>query len=247
MIRSYATRPIVALALAAGFVTSAAADPPDAPTVMEYKIRHAQYGDIGTYTNVIRTTGNEVEVQSTLRIAVKLLGLTLYREEGERRERWRGNRLVSFHGTTDKNGERLAVTGEARGDVFVVTGPWGTGEAPLDVQPSNPWSARMLNATTMMSTTTGKLFPARVHGGEEELITFFDGKPQRLRQFEIFSDKREFVWLDQRDIPVAFGTEDGGVRVEFVLTRAFHGDGAPAVRIDKLPPGSTAPTYVAAD
>lgn len=92
----------------------------------------------------------------------------------------------------------------------------------------------------MMSTTTGKLFPARVKGSSEEVATV-NGQPRKIRRFDIVSDKPEVVWLDERDITVAFATEDNGSRVEFILTRIGNGAaGSSFVRLDKLPPGTPA-------
>lgn len=214
-----------------------AAPPTDALQVFEYKINHGLYGDIGTYKNIVERRGDTVAVRSTLDIAVRFLGFPVYREAGERLERWHGDRLIEFRSVTHKNGETLEVTGQARDDAFVIRSPTGISQAPKDVRPSNPWSVKMLNAETMMSTTTGKIMPARVQGGAEDIV-LFNGKPRKLRRFDIQSDKQEFVVLDDRDVAVAFGTEDNGSRVEFVLTRISNGD-MPAVRSDKLPPAMT--------
>lgn len=232
----------MALGVCAGWVVPAAADPltrsriSGEPQVLEYRIRHALYGDIGTYSNVIETSGDAVDVRSSLRIAVKFFGMAMYREEADRRERWVGDRLVLFSSVTHKNGERIEVNGEARGDAFVVRAPWGTAEAPADVKPSNPWSAKVLAPATVMSTTTGRLFQPRVKVSAEEL-TMLDGQRRKLRQYEIVTDKREFVWLDEQNVPVIFGTDDDGARVEFVLVRASEETTArSAIRPDKLPP-----------
>jgi|GEM_PF-1113281 len=215
---------------------TAAAPPAGTPQIFEYKINHALYGEIGTYKNVIERRGDTVAVRSTLDIAVRFLGIPVYREAGERLERWHGDRLVEFRSVTHKNGEKLEVSGEARDDAFVVKGPAGVAEAPRDVRPSNPWSVKLLNAQTMMSTTTGKVMPARVKSSSEDIV-LFNGTPRKLRRFDIQSDKQEFVVLDERDVAVVFGTEDNGSRVEFVLTRVSNGEaGTPTVRPDKLPP-----------
>jgi hypothetical protein len=243
------TVPAVVLALGIGWPASTAADSltQNGPRIFEYKIRHALYGDIGTYTNIIETSGDAVNVHSSLRIAVKFLGLAMYREEAERREQWIGDRLVDFRSVTEKNGERIEVTGQARGDSFVIKAPWGTAEAPSDVRPSNPWSAKMLAPKTVMSTTTGRLFQPRVRISAEEL-TMPDGQRRKLRQYEIVTDKREFVWLDDQDVPVVFGTDDEGARVEFVLVRTDPQQaGSPAVRRDKLPPGPAPVIEILAD
>lgn len=226
----------LAASVALAETDSSAPPPAGASQIFEYKVNHALYGDIGTYKNIIDRRGDTIAVRSTLDIAVRFLGFPVYREAGERLERWHGDRLVEFRSITRKNGETLEVTGEARDDAFVIKGPGGIAQAPRDVRPSNPWSVKMLHADTMMSTTTGKVMPARVKGGAEDIV-LFNGKPRKLRRFDVQSDKQEFVLLDERDVAVVFGTEDNGSRVEFVLTRISQGEAGPgAVRPDKLPP-----------
>lgn len=193
------------------------------PQILEYKIKHALYGDIGTYTNRIVRDGDRVEVTSALRVAVKVLGVVVYRREADRLERWQGDRLMSFSSVEDKNGERVEVRGEARDGAFVITSPHGHVVAPAYIRPSNPWSADILAANVMMSTSTGRVFPARVRGGEEDIVAV-DGRLERLRRFEIESDKREFVWLDRNDVPVAFRTEDEGTSIDFILHRYPTGE-----------------------
>jgi hypothetical protein len=189
----------------------------------EYKIKHAHYGDVGTYTNTVIRDGERTDVTSTLRVAVKMLGLVVYRREADRTERWQGDRLVSFTSTETKNGEVIEVRGEARGDAFVITSPAGQFVAPGYVRPSNPWSADILKASVMMSTSTGKVFRARVRGGEEDLIPL-EGRIEKLRRFEIDSDKREYVWLDRNNVPVAFRTHDESTTVDFLLSRYPSGE-----------------------
>lgn len=203
--------------------TAALASTP--PQTFEYKIKHAVYGDIGTYANTVIRRGENVEVVSTLRVAVKLLGMVVYRREADRTERWQGDRLVSFASVDNKNGQRIEVRGEARDGAFVITSPAGQTIAPAYVRPSNPWSADILAANVMMSTSTGKVFPARVRGGEEDLVSV-EGRVERLRRFEIESDKHEYVWLDRDNVPVAFRTEDEGTTIDFLLRRYPSGEAA---------------------
>jgi hypothetical protein len=189
----------------------------------EYKIKHALYGDIGTYTNTIARNGERTEVVSTLRVAVKILGLVVYRREADRFERWQGDRLVTFTSAENRNGQLVEVRGEARGDAFVISSPAGQVIAPAYVRPSNPWSADILRASVMMSTSTGTVLPAMVRGGQEDMIAL-EGRIEKLRRFEIDSDKREYVWLDRNDIPVAFRTHDEGTTIDFVLSRYPSGE-----------------------
>src|SRR5437762_332941 len=100
--------------------------------VYEYKVKHPQFGDVGTYTNTIDQSGDQTTVRTKINVQVKFLGMTAYRQEAERNESWRGGRLAAFQGTTVINGNRTEIRGQAQGDTFVVEGPKGTFVAPAD-------------------------------------------------------------------------------------------------------------------
>jgi uncharacterized protein DUF6134 len=189
-----------------------------APEIYEYRIVHPSHGEIGRYANIVDRRGNDTEVRTELHIAVTILGITAYRQDAERVERWQGERLTSFDGTTVTNGERLEVHGEAQRGGFVVTTPTGTVMAPADVHPSNPWSAMVLKTDTVMSTRTGKLFHGIIAGGERKLMQLA-GKSMALRQYEIVTDKHDLVWLDDQGTPVAFRTKEDGDDIDFILER----------------------------
>lgn len=207
--------PILApLALAA---VAASGSAHAAPQIYTYRVIHATYGEIGTYTNVVDRTGDETHVDSEMHLAVKILGITVFRQEARRSEYWRDQRLVSFDGVTVTNGDKIEVRGEARDGGFAIITPKGTYLAPADIHPSNPWCAMVLNADVMMSTRTGKVEHVQVRGGEEQSVALFNGSTQRLHQYEIISDRHQFVWLDDRGVTVAFRTEENGSDVDFVL------------------------------
>ena len=205
--------------LAAGLLLAALGAPAVAATEKyDYRVIHPTYGDIGSYSNVVERVGNETQVTSELRIAVRLLGVTVYHQEARRTEHWQGRRLVRFDGLTVTNGERLEVHGEARNGGFAVTTATGTVMAPADVHPSNPWSAMVLDTNHMMSTRTGQILPAQVSGGEVEPVALA-GNVLRLHQYEVVTDKHQFVWLDDSGTPVAFRTAEHGTPIDFVLQR----------------------------
>jgi Family of unknown function (DUF6134) len=197
-----------------------------APQIYEYRVVHPVYGDIGTYTNIVQKAGDTTEVESKLDVEVKILGVVMYSEAAERSEHWQNGRLLSFHGVTDMNDRKLEVKGEARGNSFVITSPTGTVVAPANVHPSNPSPANLLNTDTMMSSKTGELFKVRVIGGAVERA-MTDGHFGQIRRYEIDSDIRQYVWLDDQGVPVAFRTEDDDTFVDFLLIRYPSGKPAP--------------------
>jgi hypothetical protein len=211
MVRALTLLLCTALAAIAASGPAAAAN-----QVYAYRVTHARYGDIGTYTNVVERTGDAVRVDSELHLAVRILGIVVFREEARRSEYWRNDRLVSFDGVTVTNGDKLELRGEARDGGFAVITPSGTVMAPAGIHPSNPWSAMVLNADVMMSTKSGRVTKVRVTGGEEEPVAF-NGNTLRVHQYEIFSDKHQTVWFDDRGVAVGFRTEANGDPVDFVL------------------------------
>lgn len=204
---------IAALSLAAAFAVPACA----APERYEYRVIHPTYGDIGTYSNTVDRVGDDTEVTSELRIVVRILGIVVYRQEAQRIERWHGQTLVSFDGVTTTNGKTLPVHGVARNGAFVVSTPSGTITAPADVHPSNPWSTMVLDADVMMSTRTGKIEQVRVSGGQLVPVKL-PGINRTAHQYEVVSDKRQFVWMDDAGTPIAFRTTDDGSQIDFVLS-----------------------------
>ena len=186
--------------------------------VYEYRIIHPSFGDIGRYRNVIEQRGDDTDVHSELTIAVKILGVTMWRQEASREERWHGDRLVAFDGVTTTNGARLPIHGESRDGGFAVTTPAGTVLAPANVHPSNPWSAMVLQSDVLMSTRSGKVMKAVISGGEIERVTLA-GTTRLLHQYEIIDEKHQLVWLDDEGVPVAFRAEFDGTAVDFVLDR----------------------------
>jgi Family of unknown function (DUF6134) len=214
-------------ALIGAFAATAPAPVLAASQVYEYRIVHPVYGDIGTYTNIVeKKPGDVTDVETKLDIAVKVLGVVMYSEAADRSEHWQGGRLLAFHGITDTNEQKVEVQGEASGNSFIVTSPSGTVVGPANVHPSNPWSVSVLNTDMMMSPKSGKLQRVRVSSAAIEDIRI-DDNARKMRQYQIDSETRQFVWLDDHGVPVAFRTEEGDTAIDFLLIRYPSGEPGP--------------------
>jgi hypothetical protein len=209
---------------AAGAVLGLGALSPTASAVADtnrnliYKVTHSTYGDIGTYANLVQTNGDTTTVTTTVHLAVKVLGIVMHREDDQRTEQWKNNRLVAFHGVTDKNGDKIVVNGTARDNSFMITTPSGTYAAPASVHPANPWSLASLQSTTMMQVDTGKVNPVQVRGGGETSVEIGSAKVP-AREYEIDGGKRSHVWIDGQGVPVKFTVDDDTGVVSFTLMR----------------------------
>jgi hypothetical protein len=207
-----------ALALFAGIGSAVAAG---SPTQLVYRVTHSVFGNIGTYINTIEPVGTGTMVMTSAHFEVKMLGVTMHREDARRTERWAGNRLVSFDGVTDKGSGPKEVKGVARGNSFVITSPLGTFSAPATVHPANPWSANFVGSSAMMRPDNGKVEPVRVTGGKPAAVTI-DGAAVSTRKYEIDGHDRYTVWIDSRGIPVKFEAPDDTGTVTFTLAKCIR-------------------------
>jgi hypothetical protein len=202
--------------LAIGALVASAA-PASAAQTYSYMVEHPTYGDIGTYSDTIQQSGDTLRIDTKLRVAVKVLGIVVHREEADRTELWRANRLVSFHSITTTNGKPIEVQGEACDNGFVITSPSGTAVAPANVYTSSPWSTRLPDTGVMMSTKTGRVETVQNLGSEQALVPVL-GSEVSVRHVQIYTDKHQDVWLDRSGVPVRFRTEVAGTPIDFVLT-----------------------------
>jgi len=182
-----------------------------------YSVVHPLYGTIGTFTESIARSGDTTRIVSRLRVAVRILGIVVHREEGDHTETFLGDRLVALDGATITNGTRIDVHGQAQGDHFVVTTQAGVVEAPADVVPSDPWLLRNLGAGTVVSVKTGRVFGTSVTGGEPATISL-QGVTVATRHFTAQGEKQQDIWLNDRDVPVMFRSLENGTAINFILT-----------------------------
>ena len=192
----------------------------ETPAQFIYRVSHSTFGDIGTYTNTVEPSRDGTTVQTRAHFEVSMLGVRMYREDAQRTERWQGNRLVSFHGVTNKGDGPVEVKGEARGNGFVITSSQGTVTAPASVHPANPWSNNFVTSDTMMRPDSGKLEQVRVGGGKETAVKI-DGATIPAVKYEVDGSTKYTVWLDGRGVPVKFVADDDTGKVTFTLAKCI--------------------------
>jgi len=203
------------------FVAAAGTGAAETPAQLVYRVSHSTFGEIGSYANTIQPTRDGVTVQTRVNFEVSMLGVRMYRENAERTEQWQGDRLVAFHGITDKGKGPVEVKGEARGDSFVISSSQGIVIAPASVHPANPWSAKFLRSNTMMRPDSGRIEQVRVGSGQETVVKL-DGASIPAVKFEIDGSTRYIVWLDGRGVPVMFLVDDDTGKVTFTLAKCVH-------------------------
>jgi uncharacterized protein DUF6134 len=185
-----------------------------------YTVHHSRYGTIGTYTNTVEKAGDNTIVKTEAHVAVSLLGVSFYRQDASREERWNGDRLVSFHGVTTVNGHSLELNGMAEGDRFVLKSPEEEIAAPANVRLANPWSALVLRGDVMITPDRGRMENVQIKAAETATLSLGKGRV-RARRYEIDrldGQKRYEVFLDDRGTVVMFSSfSPDGTTTSFTL------------------------------
>jgi hypothetical protein len=185
---------------------------------LTYDVKHSVFGDIGTYSNTIDTSGTTTTVKTTAHFLVKALGVGLHREDANRVEQWQGDRLVFFHGVTVKNGETTEIKGQASGNNFVISSPLGTITAPASVRPANPWSTRSVDSNEMMRVDSGKVENVKVTSGGETNVNI-DGASTAAKEYDVTGSTKYKIWFDKAGVPVMFVVDDDSGQVTFTLKK----------------------------
>jgi len=231
---------VMAVAVAAGLgVILVVAPALAAPKVYVFSVMHPTYGRIGTLTDKVDHSADGMRIDSQLRIAVKLVGIVVYRQDSDITTIMQGGKLVSLESVTDKDGQHLEVHGKAEFGGFAVNATGGSFTGPATTAPSSPWLLKQTGRGTLVYPSTGTIRDAQVSGGEIETVSM-DGVAVSLRHFVVTGFNREDVWLDSAGIPVMFRSFEDGTPIDFVLQNALGAAAAAALgaKAPKLQPPS---------
>jgi hypothetical protein len=210
-----------AIAVAAGLgVILGAAPTLAAPKVYVFSVMHPTYGRIGTLTDMVDHSADGMRINSQLRIAVKLVGIVIYRQDSDITAIMHGGKLISLESVTDKDGQHLEVHGKAEFGGFAVNATAGSATGPATTAPSSPWLLKQTGRGTLIYPSTGRISDAQVSGGEIVTVSM-DGAAVSLRHFVVTGFNREDVWLDSAGIPVMFRSFENGTPIDFVLQNAL--------------------------
>jgi Family of unknown function (DUF6134) len=197
---------LIAVYLGTTFFGQSSVAAPAPPQEFVYAVHHSRYGRIGTYRNTIVHDGDEIAVNSELRIAVSFLGIAAFRQKASRQELWKDGRLVSFHGVTSTNGKSIELSGATDGDRFVLRTPNGETAAPADVRLANPWTPGILFGHSMFTLDRGRLDEVRVTGGQLSAVNV-DGQKIQAKVYDVYlldGQKKYEVDFDKHGTPVQF-------------------------------------------
>ena len=143
--------------------------------------------DIGLQTLSVRRDGDQTFADTRIDIAVKVLGITVYRYALQSREVWRAGRLMSLDATCNDDGKDDYVRALAVEGGLMVDGSGHQGLIDGAAAPTSYWSPTFLTRPTWISTQTGAPLAVRCTDAGEETITTGAG-PARARRWRVEGD-----------------------------------------------------------
>jgi hypothetical protein len=162
---------------------------------------------IGYNYYFFKTENDVIQVTSQTKITVKLLGATIFDVEGYGEEKYKNDKLISFHSKTKQNKKKKFVNLEinTKNNKFTIEGSSYSGEASKDNIIGNWWNHKLLQAESQISPISGSV--------KEQVITFIAkekieiyGKSYETEHFKLKSKNQNLpddkklnfdIWLDK--------------------------------------------------
>jgi len=150
---------------------------------------------------------NEVQVTSQTKITIKLLGTTIFDIEGYGEEKYKNDKLISFHSKTKQNKKEKFVNLKINkeNNRFIIKGSSYSGEASKDNIIGNWWNHKLLQTESQISPVSGSV--------KEQVITFIAkekielyGKSYETEHFKLKSRNQNLpddkklnfdIWFDK--------------------------------------------------
>ena len=111
---------------------------------------------IGEHRVAFGADGDRLVVDTHIDIAVRVLFFTVFRLKHDAQEIWQAGRLVSVTSTTDRDGTRLQVSGNAAADGFRIVGLDGPFLAATDLLTTNAlWDSRIVHEQRLIDVQYG--------------------------------------------------------------------------------------------
>ena len=128
---------------------------------------------IGEHRVAFGTDGDRLVVDTHVDIAVRVLFFNVFRLTHDAQEIWQSGRLVSVTSTTDRDGTRLQVSGNAAADGFRVVGEDGPFLAAADLLTTNAlWDSRIVHEQRLIDVQYGgEIGLVARPFGEEQVVT----------------------------------------------------------------------------
>ncbi len=172
---------------------------------------------IGAHT--VSTRGNgEVRVTTHIKMAVKVLFLTVFSFKHHSEEYWRDGMLVSLKSDTTEHGEKISVVGSAVADGFRVVSKDGPFIAAANALTSNSlWTPAILEQQVLIDAQHGGIIGVSARKLADENLMIAGKQVHTTRHQFISPYLAGSVWYDDLGRWVRGEFERDGSKVEYRL------------------------------
>lgn len=152
---------------------------------------------LGTHVISFAPSGDRLTVRVDVRLAYKLLGVTLYQYTHNCTEVWEGGQVVSVESRTNDNGKPHHVSASRIPAGLAVQGS-GVPRyiAPADALPATHWNPRQLEGP-WINTQDGKLTRLRTTPRGTETIALSGGRTTSARCYDVSGEVTLSTWYDR--------------------------------------------------
>lgn len=188
-----------------------ACTPPEEQAI--YRIHHETYGDIGSHKLTFYCNGDDLIVETDVRVDVKVLFVTVYKRRARYREIWRENQLVSYDAWTDEAGDEYVTKVRLENNQMIIDGVKSGLSVPIDTVSSHPWNANVVDRDLLFGMKDGRLLKVNVEATGEELIDIGD-KTIMAQKYVVSGDIERELWYDQHGRWLRWRLESRGKTVD---------------------------------
>jgi hypothetical protein len=140
---------------------------------------------IGEHSFRIADSGDTTRVTSRARFDVDFLFVNAYRYRHTSHETFRDGCLTAIDASTDDNGKRFEVIGEAVGDAFRIRAGGGVERADGCVKSFAYWDRDFLSKRRLLNPQTGDLEPVRVQPKGPDTIAVDGGRQVAAERYAL--------------------------------------------------------------
>jgi hypothetical protein len=173
--------------------------------------------EVGRHQFTLAVDGEQRELRSEARFAVRVLFIDAYRYLHEAVERWNGDCLQSLDARTETNGRREVVSATLSDGRLAVARPEGRELHEGCVMSFAYWNPRILRARRLLNSQTGELMPVTItERGEETVVV--RGQPRNATRHSISADRLQIdLWYANGQWIALEALAPGGRRLRYEL------------------------------
>ena len=176
---------------------------------------------IGQHAVAFRHEGNELVVTTSVDLAVKMVGMTVYRYTLRSQEKWSGDAFQNLISKTDDDGKKFYVGAQHKGDTLVVDHDEAGKQRdnlPGSVIPASHWNILQTSQHALLNAQTGKLEKVHVTPLGRETIKTSSGQIE-ADHFRYEGDLPMDQWFDSKGrwVKMTFKVKSDGSVIDYVL------------------------------